>query len=457
METKAYTPEVLSVSDVAKRMKAALEAAFPMIWVRGEISNLTFHASGHWYFSLKDQAAAISAVMFKGSAGLVKFRPKVGDEVLVRARGSVYVPRASSQLIVETMEPLGSGLLLRKFEELKNKLQQEGLFDQVHKRAIPSFPKRVAIVTSPTGAALQDILNVLSRRAPGLSLLLLPVVVQGAGTAPSILKALDALDILFATGSVDVAILGRGGGSIEDLWGFNEESLIRRLFSRKGPIISAVGHEIDTTLCDWVCDLRAPTPSAAAELVCADHLMIQNRVSEWSQRLRSALSGRMRDWISQVELLSLKLFNPARDIESKQMRVDELRDRMEALIQRRIDLGTRQLDSAKGRLRQQDPSFVLKLQSAKLGAAQEALRVFSQKALSPFERRFQIATAKLDSISPLKVLSRGYSLVTREKDQKLVSDSDQIVAGETLTLEFRNRQRYQVKAIGPLAQKGVQT
>src|SRR3984957_18663367 len=283
-------PEIWSVSDVNKAVKATLESQYKLLWIKGEISNFKPHSSGHFYFSLKDSKAQISAVMFRGFNQGLKFRPQDGLEVIVRGKITVYEPRGNYQIFCELMEPMGAGALQLAFEQLKKKLQAEGLFEAARKRPLPRLPKHVAGVTSPTGAAIRDILNVLGRRFKGLRVTLIPAVVQGDAAPRSVVAAIE---LACRLPDVDVMIVGRGGGSIEDLWAFNDERVARAIAASRVPTISAVGHEIDFTIADFVADLRAPTPSAAAELVCRNAAEISDRIQMLSAHLLRNLKHRL--------------------------------------------------------------------------------------------------------------------------------------------------------------------
>jgi exodeoxyribonuclease VII large subunit len=283
-------PKVLSVSDLNRYIKELLEGQFATIWLKAEISNFKAHTSGHFYFSLKDSRAQISAVMFRGYNGQLRFRPEDGMEVLVRGKITVYEPRGNYQIFCEMMEPVGAGALQKAFEQLKAKLQKEGLFDEARKRPLPALPRHIAIVTSPTGAAIRDMLNVLGRRFKGAHVTVIPCKVQGDAAPGEIVEAIKLAQKLK---DVDVMIVGRGGGSIEDLWAFNDERVARAIAAARVPVISAVGHEIDFTIADFVADLRAPTPSAAAELVVRNAADLVDRLRGYQRALTLALAQRM--------------------------------------------------------------------------------------------------------------------------------------------------------------------
>lgn len=283
--------DILSVSQLNRASKDLLETYLPLLWVEGEVSNLAQPSSGHWYFTLKDARAQVRCAMFKNRNQLVRFCPEGGQKILVRARVSLYEGRGEYQLLIEHMEPTGFGDLQRQFELLKHKLQNEGLFAQEHKRALPAWPKRLGIVTSPTGAALQDILQVLQRRFPALPVLLLPVAVQGTGAAGQIAAAIRRAN---AEKLCDVLIVGRGGGSLEDLWAFNEEIVARAIYASDIPVVSAVGHEVDFTIADFTADMRAPTPSAAAELISPNQLEVAQKLDQLQRALLRHMQQHLR-------------------------------------------------------------------------------------------------------------------------------------------------------------------
>src|SRR5450631_3201463 len=299
---------ILSVSRLTTLLRGVLEENFEQVWVQGEISNLSQPSSGHLYFSLKDASAQLRCVIFKGAARNLKFRLADGMELIVRGRISVYDQRGEYQLIGEYLEPAGIGALQTAFMQLKERLAEEGLFDETHKLPLPCFPRRIGIITSATGAAIYDMLNVLRRRFASLEILLLPVRVQGEGASLEIARALDDMNRLELA---DVIIVGRGGGSLEDLWAFNEETVARAVYRSRIPVISAVGHETDWTICDFVADLRAPTPSAAAELVIASSEELRGRVEALDHRLRLAIEMRLSGMVMRIESLRRLLQDPS--------------------------------------------------------------------------------------------------------------------------------------------------
>ena len=297
-------PKIFSISELTKQIRSLLETSYAEVWVAGEISNFKAHTNGHFYFTLKDDKAQINAVMFRGSNSRLAFRPEDGMKVVCHGRLTVYEARGQYQIVVDHIEPKGIGALQMAFEQLKKKLGKEGLFEAARKRPLPFLPKKIGVVTSPTGAAIRDILNILRRRHPGVAVLLVPVKVQGDGAKEEIAEAIGLLN---AREDIDVMIVGRGGGSIEDLWAFNEEIVARAIFSSKIPVISAVGHEIDFTIADFTADVRAPTPSAAAELVVPRKQDLEASLQNMRERLMQAVSKDFPQWMMRVDQLTERL------------------------------------------------------------------------------------------------------------------------------------------------------
>ncbi|MEK7358066.1 MAG: exodeoxyribonuclease VII large subunit [Bdellovibrionota bacterium] len=406
--TALSEPDVISVSELNKYIRELLEGEFSLVWLKGEISNFKAHTSGHFYFSLKDSRAQISAVMFRGYNSQLRFRPEDGMEVLVRGKVTVYEPRGNYQIFCEVMEPVGAGALQKAFEQLKAKLQKEGLFDAARKRPLPALPRHIAIVTSPTGAAIRDMLNVLGRRFKGAQITLIPCKVQGDQAPKEIINAIEMANRLK---DVDVMIIGRGGGSIEDLWAFNEEKVARAIAASRIPTISAVGHEIDFTIADFVADLRAPTPSAAAELVVKNAADLNERIARMLRSIRSCMGQRLvtaRDRVSQT---SKRLVDPQRKLQDAALRCDELLQRLQLAIFRELD----QKDDVAG-LEQ------------RLQTATRNVHIRKREAL-------QKNMAVLDSLSPLKVLDRGFSMVVSSKGE-IVTDAAALKAGDDVTVRM---------------------
>jgi len=413
LELESSEPQVYSISDLNKLIKGTLEGQFPLVWLKGEISNFKLHyASGHCYFSLKDNRAQVSAVMFKGHSSRLKFTPKDGMEVIVRGRITVYEPRGSYQIMCELMEPVGVGALQKAFEQLKEKLAAEGLFDSKRKRALPAFPRKVALVTSPTGAAIKDMLNVLTRRFKGLEITLIPTSVQGANAPAEIVAGiLQANKAGGETPYFDVMIVGRGGGSIEDLWGFNDEAVARAIAASRIPVVSAVGHEIDFTIADFVADLRAPTPSAAAELVTNNAADIQNNLHKLLNNLKTLIQFQLRKDKELVTQYSKRLVDPKRKLEDMSLRCDELLLRLESSLQHRFERERSKVLHIDTRLKNLGESYLIKKQN-----------------------RLAQLSSVLDSLSPLKVVDRGYSLATQKG--RVLKSTKKIKAGDSFHLRL---------------------
>lgn len=350
---------VYSVSELTREIKVLLETTIPAIWVQGEISNLKLHSSGHLYFSLKDKDAQIPCVMWRARNMALFFTPQDGMKVLAWGKVTVYEKRGYYQLDVIKMQPAGIGELQMAFEQLKQRLQAEGLFDEAFKKPIPEYPERIGIVTSPTGAALQDLVNILSRRFPGLELILKPVKVQGEGAALEIATAIDDFNVY---GNIDLLIIGRGGGSLEDLWAFNEEVVARAIFRSKIPVISAVGHEIDFSISDFVADLRAPTPSAAAELAVPDRRELLNRVSQDQKIIAESSVNLIQHQRERLKnIVNSYSFRRTSDIvKQHQQRLDDLLHTMQLAVDHRILLLTQRLGSLSQRLQASAPGSILR-------------------------------------------------------------------------------------------------
>lgn len=421
--------EVLTVSELNRGIKDTLEGKFPLLWLKGEISNFKAHTSGHFYFSLKDSKAQISAVMFKGFNAGLRFRPEDGMEVIVRGKVTVYEPRGNYQIFCESMEPVGAGALQKAFEQLKAKLQAEGLFDQDRKRPLPALPKHVAIVTSPTGAAIRDMLNVLGRRFKGLRITLIPAKVQGDAAPAEVVAGIEAACRLE---DVDVLIVGRGGGSIEDLWAFNDERVARAIAASRVPTISAVGHEIDFTIADFVADLRAPTPSAAAELVVKNAADIVNQVARMARALELGFARRIAMLRAQGEGLARRLVDPQRRLQDMALRCDELAQRLEAGVGRGIE--ARRMRLALLRQRLGSPLSVIGARLARIEAVSARMRTGVRHALDRKRREWARQSGLLNSLSPLKVVERGYSIVTVQ--EKVVTGVDQLAPGTEFRVQF---------------------
>lgn len=422
--------QVFTVTRLNSAVRMILEQDLGLVWLTGELSNLAMPSSGHWYFSLKDLGAQVRCAMFKGNNRRVAFRPQDGMQVLVQARVSLYEPRGDYQLIIESMQPAGDGVLALRFEELKRRLGAEGLFDEGRKRPLPREPRAVGLVTSATGAALHDMLTVLKRRAPDLPIFIYPTQVQGSAAIGQIVAAIALAN---RRAEVDVLIVGRGGGSLEDLWCFNEEGVARAIANSAIPVISAVGHEVDVTISDFAADLRAPTPSAAAELVAPDQSARAQRLAHLWQRLVQAMNRHQTAARHGFVLLQKRLDHqdPKRRLEQQSQRLDELSARLQQLLNQRLHQGERRLANLELRLQAKSPERLLAAGKRRHQLAEERLYALIAKRQDQASHRLAMLTARLDGVSPLATLGRGYS-ITRTQSGDVINRAAQVNAGQTL-------------------------
>jgi len=423
---------VWSVSELTARIKAQLEEGFPTVWVEGEISNLRLPGSGHAYFTLKDEMAQLRAVLFRGRGRRVRFDLEDGMQVLAFGGLDVYAARGQYQLVVEMMEPKGLGALQLAFEQLKRRLEAEGLFDEGRKRPLPAFPRVIGVVTSPTGAAIRDILNIIGRRFGDLRILIAPVRVQGDEAPGEILQALANLQ---EVAELDVVIVGRGGGSIEDLWAFNDERVARAIVACRVPVISAVGHETDFTIADFVADLRAPTPSGAAELVVREKLTVIEALAELYARLKQAVTAEIAGYRERVEYLGRRrvLTDPARALRDLHRRLDELQGRLRLGLRASQRQVSHRVALATGGLRRSNPLARIAGGAALLTQLRGRLGASAGHSVKVSRSRFAETVGRLESLSPLGVLARGYSL-TRLPSGAVVRSAGQVAVGDPLEI-----------------------
>ena len=424
---------ILTVSRLTALLRGVHEENFEQLWVQGEVSNLSYPSSGHCYFTLKDAGAQLRCVMFKSAVKNLKFRLTDGMALIARGRISVYDQRGEYQLICEYMEPAGIGALQTAFVQLKEKLALEGLFAEAHKIGMPRFPRKIGVITSPTGAAIHDILNILKRRFASLEVLLYPVRVQGEGAALEIARAIDEMNRL---AEVDIVIVGRGGGSLEDLWAFNEEVVARAVYRSKIPIISAVGHETDWTICDFVADLRAPTPSAAAELVIASSDELRGQIDALSHRLRRTVENLLAAHDGRLEGLHRALRDPRTMLGHLAQRLDDLAGRLELGLSVAVSRRRDRFERLQLTLQHNDPKGrigTLRQQIALLSARTEGLLA---QRLEGIRQGFGDNAARLEVLSPLKTLARGYAIATRCNDGTVVTDAAMLATGEQLLLRL---------------------
>jgi exodeoxyribonuclease VII large subunit len=423
---------VLTVSQLTEQLRAVVEERFPAVWVEGEISNFRVYGSGHAYFTLKDETSQVRGVLFRNRMRRIRFEPGDGQHVLAFGSLEVYAQRGEYQLVIELLEPRGLGALQLAFEQLKARLGAEGLFAEGHKRPLPRFPRRIGIVTSPSGAAVRDILRVIGRRFEGLSIVIAPARVQGDGAAPEIAAGIADLNAL---GDVDVIIVGRGGGSLEDLWAFNEETVARAIAGSKVPIISAVGHEVDVTIADFVADVRAPTPSAAAELVVREKHALVDGLLDLRGRLERAMRRRLqRDAERAVSLAGRRvLTDPSRPLRDLERRVDEAGRRLRHAASAALRRATHRLEIATAGLRAGSPFARLASGRQRLEHVESRLQSASGRTLVRSQHRLGALVGRLDSLSPLAVLGRGYSL-TRTPAGEIVQDAARVAPGDAVAV-----------------------
>ncbi|ENM8498014.1 exodeoxyribonuclease VII large subunit [Vibrio parahaemolyticus] len=427
---------IFTVSRLNAEVRLLLENEMGIVWLVGEISNFSAPVSGHWYLTLKDSRAQVKCAMFRGNNRRVTFKPANGNQVLVKARLSLYEPRGDYQLIIESMQPEGDGRLQQEFEELKMKLAAEGLFAQTNKLLLPEHPKRVGVITSKTGAALYDILDVLKRRDPSLPVVIYPTMVQGDDAAIQIAQAIGRAN---SRNECDVLIVGRGGGSLEDLWCFNNEILARTIAASQIPIISAVGHEVDMTIADFVADVRAPTPSAAAELVSRDNSHKDQSLVAKQHKLASA----MRYYLAQQKQQSAQLLHrlerqhPSYQLQRQSQQLDELDMRLRRAMQHFIDTRQQAVERKHHRLQLNSPAKHLAQQKSRLERVEHKLLDAMDRKLLTMRHQLAIAAEKLDTVSPLATLKRGYS-ITQTDQGKVVTSADDVKTGDLLVTRLAN-------------------
>ncbi|WP_318506020.1 exodeoxyribonuclease VII large subunit [Photobacterium leiognathi] len=421
---------IYTVSSLNAQVRLILENEMGVVWLIGELSNFSMPVSGHWYFTLKDSRAQVKCAMFKGSNRHVTFKPGNGNQVLVKARLSLYEPRGDYQLIIESMQPEGDGRLQQQFEQLKMSLAAEGLFAQSLKKSLPEQPKRVGIITSKTGAALHDILHVLQRRDPSLPIVIYPTIVQGEGAAISIAQAIGRAN---ARQECDVLIVGRGGGSLEDLWAFNEEIVARTIAASQIPIVSAVGHEVDVTIADFVADVRAPTPSAAAELISRDMTHQTQLLDRKRQQLCHAIAAYLSQSLRQTTQLQHRLErqHPQLRLNLQQQHLDEISQRLTQAMARKLQKHQQHVEHNNYKLSLYSPASLVRNAQRNLERSEQRLYDALDRKLLNARHKLAVAAEKLETVSPLATLARGYS-ITRNEQGDVIRKASQVKAGDTL-------------------------
>ncbi len=443
------SPAIFTVTRLNQTVRSLLEREMGQVWITGEISNFTQPASGHWYFTLKDDTAQVRGAMFRNSNRRVTFRPQHGQQVLVRASVTLYDPRGDYQIIVESMQPAGEGLLQQKYEQLKAALSAEGLFDQQFKQPLPTPAHCIGVITSKTGAALHDILHVLRRRDPSLPVVIYPTAVQGDDAPGQIVRAIELAN---ARQECDVLIVGRGGGSLEDLWSFNDERVARAIFASRIPVVSAVGHETDVTIADFVADLRAPTPSAAAEIVSRNQTELLRQIQSAQQRLEMAMDFFIANRTRRFTQLNHRLQqqHPQLRLARQQTVLEKLCQRMRVALDSQLKQASQRQRRVAQRLNQQNPQPRIWRAQTRIQQLEYRLAESLRAQLSVTRERFGKAVTHLEAVSPLSTLARGYS-VTTAADGKVLKQAKQVKTGDTLTTRLADGWvESEVKSVQPV-------
>lgn len=442
-----YTPGRLN-----REARILLERGLPALWIEGELSNLSRPSSGHWYFSLKDEAAQLRCAMFRQRNLLARFTPKDGMHVLLRGRVSLYEPRGDYQFIADHIEEAGEGALRRQFELLKARLAAEGLFAAERKRALPTVPRRIGVITSPTGAALRDVLHILRRRFCSVPVLIYPVPVQGAAAARPIATAIR---VASARAECDVLILARGGGSLEDLWAFNDEAVARAIVDCRIPLVSGVGHEVDFTIADFVADVRAPTPSGAAELVAPDCNEWLRNITRQQQRLARALERKVSVRRDRLVWLRRRLtqLHPGVTLRQQAQTLDGFEQRLTRILRHRLAERRAQVMHLAAHLRQQSPALRVAGVRSRLNQAQRAMNAEVVRRFTELRQRLAIAAGTLDVVSPLATLQRGYAIITNEAG-RVVTNAGAVQPGDSVRARLAQGELHaRVERVEPAAPK----
>jgi exodeoxyribonuclease VII large subunit len=433
-DNREITREIYTISQLNQLAKSLLENAFPLIWVSGEISNLSQPSSGHMYFTLKDETAQVRCAMFRFRNSLLSFAPKNGMQILARAKVGLYEGRGEFQLIMEHMEEAGDGALRQAFEMLKIKLASQGLFNSEHKKPLPILPKCIGIITSATGAAIRDILSVLKRRMPLIPVIIYPAAVQGNEAAPQLVKAIELAN---QRQECDVLLVGRGGGSIEDLWPFNEESVAHAIFNSQLPIISAVGHEVDYTIADFVADVRAPTPSAAAELVSPHQADISQQLQLSYQSLTRRCMSYLTHTQQQIIWLSKRIQHPKQRLQAKAQQLDYLEQRLAQAQKQLLQVKLAQANKLAIKLQLYNPQNVIKPLLIQHTSLYQRLNKAMTLLIKQKQTKLATASSALNTLSPLATLSRGYTITRKLETKEIVHQASQLKIGDKITSQLK--------------------
>ena len=425
--------EIYTVTTLSEEIKNLLESHFDFVWVEGEISNFRSPLSGHFYMVLKDENAQIRAVMFRPQTRYLKFMPQDGMKVIVRGRVAIYEPRGEYQVILDYMEPLGVGALALAFEQLKKKLAAQGIFDESIKKPLPFLPRRVAVITSPTGAAIRDFLKIIRRRFANLEIIVVPVKVQGEGAAA---EMVDALNLVNRDLDVDVVVLTRGGGSLEDLWAFNEEQLALAIRASRVPVVSAVGHEIDVTISDLAADLRAPTPSAAAELLVVEKETLKQQIMQLQTRLQTGLKTELAVLQEKLRFLSKGLRDPRKRLADSWLRLDEIESRLGRMMSFVIMDRKRSLAAGERALILHSPLKIVSGLKQRIEFQSRSMTMMVARKLKDCRMEISMLQEKLKDMSPLSVLGRGYSITRKLPERRVLRSSSQASQGDRVNVRL---------------------
>jgi exodeoxyribonuclease VII large subunit len=431
-DNSTQTEHILSVSDLSRQARYLLEDNFPAVMVEGEISNIAMPASGHWYFTLKDESAQIRCAMFRNRNMRVRFRPEDGMQILLKGKVSLYEGRGDFQLIGETMEERGDGALLRAFERLKEKLRQEGLFDEALKKELPALPRHIGVITSPTGAAVKDIISTLKRRFPAIAVTVIPVTVQGDLAADEMIKAINlANQKKGCLSGLDVLIIGRGGGSLEDLWSFNNEALARCIYESELLIVCAVGHEVDFTIADFVADLRAATPTAAAEILSPDHEEYSLLFSAYTRQFAGIITDMINQKKQSMHWIKKQLKHPGRKLQENAQALDEKEARLQRAFKNQLHMIKGKLKQLHLGIRAQTPQRIIREYQQECSNKNHRFLKAVRQDLQ--NKKLQLAehSHALNTVSPLNTLGRGYSITYSDKHQ-VITDYQSVKAGDTI-------------------------
>ena len=424
---------IISVTELNTSAKKLLEKDFSSVWVTGEMSNFRSYDSGHWYFKIKDENSEIQCVMFKFRNSSINRRPMDGDNLILKGSVSMYVARGSYQFQVDQIEYAGEGVLLKNFEDLKKRLTKEGIFDAEHKKMISKIVKNVAVITSSNGAVIQDIKNVLSRRAPLINVFLIPSLVQGEKSEINLVNSFDKILKLHKKENIDAVIIARGGGSLEDLWSFNSEKLARRIFEFEIPVISAVGHETDFTICDFVSDLRAPTPSSAAEIISEFYVNIIDSITFYKSQLKKEIGSQLIILSNSLDMTSKSLINPQTKLKEDLLKTDELTNKLKYLLDLFINEKKYLIERNVLTIKKLNPKNHIDAVNNQVAALEKNLKVLTKNMVNIKNETFKGIVKELEALSPLEILARGYSITKIKSSQKIIRDSKNLKIGDVIS------------------------